>query len=148
MKAAPRRDTPLVYHATNVPPEHAATRRLLNAPCQGTAVLLRLPPGGAAWNPEGGVVSGARWRARRSIASAVVASLVTSLVWVTVPEVARAATPEETGVADGLTQMLDTLKGLDGLDELADALPFSDILPTGPNGLGVPAILDRLKNEV
>ena len=85
---------------------------------------------------------------RRLVALTGVAAMMLAAIWVFVPEVARAATPEENAVASGLSQLLDTVKGLDGLDELADPLPFSDVLPTGPSGLGIANILDHIKNEI
>ena len=51
------------------------------------------------------------------------------------PSVVRASSPEEDLVAAGLEQLMSSLTGLDSLDELASALPFSSLLPTGNDGL-------------
>jgi Ca2+-binding RTX toxin-like protein len=68
-----------------------------------------------------------------------------SSAWVSAPEVVRAASPEEQLVASGIEQFLGALTGLDGLDELGDAIPFTELLPTGPGGLDVPAVFDQLR---
>ena len=82
------------------------------------------------------------------VALFAVASVVMVSVAVITPEVARAASPDEQAVASGLDQLLTTLTGVDGLDELGEALPFTDMLPTGPSGLDVADAWNAVKGAI
>lgn len=77
-------------------------------------------------------------RGRRGLAGFLACAFVTSVSFAVVPSnVVRAATPDEIAVADGVSQFFNTLAGVDALDELGEALPFTEMLATGQSGLDV-----------
>lgn len=74
-------------------------------------------------------------------------AFVAASVGVLAPETASAlVSPQQLAIRDGLQTVSDALAGLDGLDELAQTLPLSGLLPTSGQGLDVvqslKAILD------
>ena len=88
---------------------------------------------------------------RRRLTAATLTFLLTTSIVVAVPFTAgiAEADPASDAITDGLGQVSDALKGLDGLDELADLIPFSDILPTGGDGLDlVDALTEFLETRL
>jgi Ca2+-binding RTX toxin-like protein len=74
-------------------------------------------------------------RGRKFISTIVSVAMAASVGVIATPEQVRAASPEEQAISDGLEEVMAALAGLDDLDELAQALPLSDLLPTGADGL-------------
>jgi hypothetical protein len=91
---------------------------------------------------------GRRARARTAIKRGValvstMAVTATSMVVIS-PYTVNAATPAETAIRDGLEDVAEALGGLDGLDELGNLLPLSDLVPTGLDGLNVADTVKRV----
>ncbi len=83
---------------------------------------------------------------QRVIAAIVTMAVVIAMTQIVTPAPVRALSAEQLALRDGLQDVSDALAGLDGLDELAQSLPLSGLLPTGNDGLdaadSVKAVLD------
>ena len=83
---------------------------------------------------------------QRVIAAIVTTAVVIAMTQIVTPAPVRALSAEQLALRDGLQDVSDALAGLDGLDELAQSLPLSGLLPTGNDGLdaadSVKAVLD------
>jgi Ca2+-binding RTX toxin-like protein len=96
---------------------------------------------------SGRIGARARRAGKRFVALASSMAIIASSVWAVGPEVAHAASPDETAIRDGLEDVANALGGLDGLDELGNLLPLSDLVPTGLDGLNVPDTLQRVLDQ-
>ena len=83
---------------------------------------------------------------RRAVALLVTTAMLFGSTFFIAPRAQALLSPEQLAIRDGLKQVSDALAGLDGLDELAQTLPLSNLLPTEGAGLdvvdSVKAVLD------
>ncbi len=87
----------------------------------------------------------------RSVAVGIVLAFLASTTAVMLPRVRTAAalaSGAEEAIASGIQQLVSSLQGLDDLDQLDDALPFTDMLPTGPSGLGLDNVLQQIDDAI